>query len=237
VKAGQVSVTSRDLRLLQDLAFWGVLSFSQIRQRHFAGLSLSVMSERLTKLHQAGLLRKQRVGILFHHGRPQEIGTVVVSTNRGLSILNSVGLASHIVQRPKPINTAQLHHELLLVDTATNLLRTDPGSKVFRGSHLVGAAKNLDRLPDLIIKNSHGMIAVELELTAKSSMRYREILASYRVSAQFHKVIYVVSEPSIARKIRGLLGSNPTTSNSLGEVEKFSFVHLSALLEKEIRIV
>ena len=48
-------------------------------------------------------------------------------------------------------------------------------------------------------------MALELELTAKSEMRYREIILSYRTSSEFDSVLYVVKELSIQKKIGGLI--------------------------------
>jgi hypothetical protein len=66
--------------------------------------------------------------------------------------------------------------------------------------------------------------AIELELTAKSSTRYRQILASYQVSSHYDRVLYVVGCPQIAIKIRRFLGDQIAVSATLpATVGRFTF--------------
>jgi len=224
-------LTSRDLAILADLNSWGVLSCEQLRSRHFEGRALSVASERLTKLHKLEVIRKQRVGILLHHGEPRVIGIVFSLNSKGLTALRLAGCDVEEKQRVKPLNTAQLYHDLLLVEVAGVLARRHPEAKILCGSHYLGAHKIFGQVPDLVMCVDGFATAVELELSDKSKLRYQQILANYRISKIYQKVLYVVGAVSIARKIRSLIEYGRLQSDAFGSVEKFTFTPLSSLIQ------
>jgi hypothetical protein len=58
-----------------------------------------------------------------------------------------------------------------------------------------------DRLPDAVAVVGADKLAIELELTAKSGKRYREIILQYQMSKTFKRVLYVVGGDEIAAKI------------------------------------
>lgn len=231
VSKPRVKLTARDLSVLADTANWGVLSLNQLRRRHFAGLALSVSSERITRLSDAGLISKQRVGILMHHGQPKEIGSVVTLKKVGLGILIRAGLSNPKQMHPRPLNTAELHHDLLLVDLSEALKLREPGCRIVRGERGIYGLRIGQRVPDLIVETTHARWAVELELTAKSNTRYRQILASYQVSSDYDRVLYAVANAAIATKIRSLLGAHLKSGTSpFGRLEKFTFRPMTDLI-------
>ena len=69
------------------------------------------------------------------------------------------------------------------------------------------------------LKNNE-KIALELELTAKSEKRYRELILKYRLSKDFNKVLYVTNQRQIETKIKSLLGTGLVN-------EKFKFLTLT----------
>lgn len=220
----RVKLTVRDLSVLADIANWGVLSLEQVRRRHFAGLAVSVSSERITRLSDAGIISKQRVGILMHHGQPKEIGSVVTITKVGLGIINRAGLGAHGQGQPRPLNTAELHHDLLLVDLSEAIQQVKTGCRIKRAERCTHGLHLGQRVPDLIVKTESARWAVELELTAKSSTRYRQILASYQLSGDYDRILYVVGSSSIATKIRRILGDDHAPQSSpFGQLERFTF--------------
>ena len=74
-------------------------------------------------------------------------------------------------------------------------------------------------------------MALEIELTAKSEMRYREIILSYRTSAEFDSVLYVVKDISIQKKIGGLIiGFNGRYELS-DDTDKFKFMTLNQIFK------
>jgi len=228
----RVQITTRDLAVLGDINAWGVLSLEQIRRRHFASLAVSVSSERLGKLHDAGLILKQRVGILMHHGRPKETGSVATLTQAGLKIVQRNGDGGTSPSpRPYTLNTSELHHDLLLVDLAESLKARQPGCHVVRCERGTFSPLAGQRVPDLIATVRGIRWAVELELTTKSSTRYLQILASYRVQSDLDRVLYVVSAAATAMKIRRLLGEHRGAEASpFGSLGIFSFRSLAELL-------
>ncbi|MCK6597221.1 MAG: hypothetical protein L6Q37_02560, partial [Bdellovibrionaceae bacterium] len=78
--------------------------------------------------------------------------------------------------------------------------------------------------PDAILSDTNGKltIALELELTAKSERRYRELILKYRLAKDFESVIYVTSSEVIRNKIQNILGT-------AGMVSKFQFLSLDTI--------
>lgn len=87
-------------------------------------------SERLTKLHEAGFILKQRVGILMHHGTAKEIGSVVKLTLKGLKVTQGFHKINSKHLQPRPLNTAELYHDLLLFDVAQVLKQKHSGCEI-----------------------------------------------------------------------------------------------------------
>lgn len=227
----RVQPTARDLAILADLASWGVLSLEQIRRRHFAGLAQSVSSERIAKLHDSGLVCKQRVGILMHHGHPKEIGSVVTLTRAGHALVHFGGHGLQSPRWPKRLNTAELYHDLLLVEVADQLKAKQPGCHVVRSERAISSSLAGLRVPDLVVTVAGTRWAVELELTVKSSARYRQILASYQVQNDYKRVLYVVGSAATAVKIRRLLGEHlAPEASAFGSLGVFTFRSLEEFL-------
>ena len=88
------------------------------------------------------------------------------------------------------------------------------------------------RIPDavLIDPRNNKKIALELELTAKSEMRYRDIILSYRTSNEFDCVLYVVKDESIQNKIGGLITGFNGRYEIGDDTDKFKFMTLSQVL-------
>lgn len=227
----ELKIMPRDLRILADLCTWGVLSMEQIRTRHFKGLSISVSSERTSKLAQAGYLQKRKVGTVIYQRKPKEVGVVLLPTLKAIRLLSQSGYSTEAFSRPRPLNTSQLHHELLLFDLAhliESKFSEGTGVSIFRGSHLMGALKMGEQVPDLVCKAGDQLTAVELELTAKSSQRYEQIMASYRLDSRFQKVLYVSANEHINHKILKSLGCWDAREKSMPcSFEHFEF-HLLA---------
>lgn len=73
-------------------------------------------------------------------------------------------------------------------------------------------------------------MALEIELTAKSEMRYRDIILSYRTSSEFKKVLYVVKDKSIQRKLGGLITGFNGRYEFIDDTDKFKFMTVDDLL-------
>ncbi len=212
-----VRLMMRDHALFKDINCFNVISLEQIRRRHFAGLAPSICSERLSKLHAAGFISKQRVGTLIHHKVPKNVGTVVTLTQKGLRVVQTgTNFAGN--SRLKILNTAELPHDLLLVEIAEKLKQKHPEMIVSTGERGEIACKSQQIVPDLIAKLDGKNWAIELELTAKSSNRYRRLMLDY-LTSDYKKIFYIVGSAAIATKLRRILAEYSTTSEGMGRFE------------------
>ncbi len=226
-------LTERDKGVLYDCYHGGALTFRQIKCRHFTNKSSSTAYNRIQGLKKAGYLASSRVGILLYQNEPQEIGVVYRPTQKCLTTLSRLCPEEVFRERPLRLNTASLPHDLLLVDVIGHLKERFPGQRILRAALFSGEPVPLKRTPDAIVLDQNGrpIVAIELELTAKSKSRYRQIVLHYRLSPVFKKVIYVVGSEAIAEKIRlqitpqkHLPGLAPPTT------DRFYFVTLSEFL-------
>lgn len=226
-------LTDRDATLLLDLYDSTVLSLAQIRTRHFPSAAHSTVVNRLSCLKRAGLVCSTRVGIVIHHGLGREIGVVYRISRRGIGKLVELHPEAHFREFPVPLNTASLVHDLVLTDTVTALKVRHPGARVVNGKLLAGTPRAASRNPDAVLfaTSPPERWAVELELSAKSSRRYREIVTSYRLSKDYDKVLYVVARWPIAEAIQSqILGLDVTRSRVAQPTGRFYFAGLRELL-------
>jgi hypothetical protein len=212
-----VRLMMRDHALLKDINCFNVMSVEQIRRRHFTGLAPSICSERLSKLHTAGFISKQRVGTLIHHKVPKNVGTVVTLTQKGLRVVQT-GNNFAGNSRLKILNTAELPHDLLLVEIADKLKEKHPKIIIFTGERAGIACKTHHIVSDLIAKLDGKNWAIELELTAKSSTRYRKLMLEY-LTSDFDKIIYVLGTTTIETKLARILSEFSSVSESSGRFE------------------
>jgi hypothetical protein len=230
-----VLLTERDTGLLHDCYQNTALSISQIRRRHFPNCGKATALNRLSKLKTEGYLKSQRVGIVIYQGMPKKIGAVYQITRAAISYLKSRYPKEAFREEPLQLNTGALPHDLLLTDVVTELKKRHPGKLIMRGylaRHLEGAK----RVPDAVILDPSGWAecAIELELTAKSKERYRDIILQYRLESRFPKVLYIAGDASTLEKIKCQIiqgKANPKIAElSTG---KFNLVLLHDLLKDE----
>lgn len=216
----------RDHAILHDLKCFHVMSLEQIRRRHFAKVCKSVCSERLTKMHKEGIVLKQRVGILMHQRHPKEVGSVVTLTSKGARILQENGKTFTKEFYPRVLNTAELPHDLLLVELVDVLKKKLPSCEIQLGTRGRTYGGTALRVPDLTVSlTGKEQWAVELELTAKSSRRYRHILLDY-LTSDYDKVLYVVGSPAIQLKLQRILNEYKNSSQC-----RFKFTLLDEFLD------
>jgi len=129
--------------------------------------------------------------------------------------------------RPDPIRIRpySVDHDLLLVDVILALGNKFPDHKIIHGELYFTSQRPSGLKPDAILVSTkdNGVVAIELELTAKSERRYRELILKYRLSKEFSKVIYITSHQQIENKIKAILGS----SQAIG---RFEFLQLKDVL-------
>ncbi|HXH76683.1 MAG TPA: hypothetical protein VNJ08_17060 [Bacteriovoracaceae bacterium] len=98
--------------------------------------------------------------------------------------------------------------------------------------------ENKNRIPDAVIidPRANKKMALELELTGKSEMRYRDIILSYRTSSDFEKVLYVVKDKSIQRKLGGLITGFNSRYEIGDDTDKFQLMTVGELLNDSLEV-
>ena len=236
-----IKLSKRDLLLLESLYANVFLSFYQIRDLHFKGLAKPTVYNRLSKLIKAGFVKTSRVNLRAYHKENSDVGVIYQITKKGLNMIRLCSSGKTFKAEPMPVNTSSLYHDLALTDVI----------KAFEGGLRCQSVVNTkvtpssrfgdSRIPDAIItaskpdSNLKSSWALELELTAKSEKRYRDIILNYKLN-DYEKIIYVVLNDGIAKKVGASVsgfGHNHKLGDSTG---KFYFVKLADLFTGEATI-
>lgn len=228
----KVLLTERDFALLHDCYDNVALSVSQIRARHFNTCGKATALNRLSKLRKEGYLKSQRVGIVIYQGMPRKIGAVYQITRNAISNLKGRYPKESFREGPLQLNTSALPHDLLLTDVIAALRQRHSDKIITRGC-LVPQMTDTKRIPDAVMLDPFGRanVAIELELTAKSNERYRDIILQYRLTNQFEKVVYIVADKNILAKIKcHILQGKPSPLLPEPSTGKFSFIYLHDLI-------
>lgn len=217
-------LTIRDIELMKDIYDHQFLSFYQIHEKHFSENKRPTVYNRLSKLIRAEMIKAININLVAYHRKGELLGVVYVLTKEGLRRLQDFKMTEDINQSLVSLNFSCLYHDLLLTDVLRVLNRS---RKVFKVSK-----EGQSRIPDAVLINprTNKKIALELELTAKSEMRYREIILSYRTSNEFDEVLYVVKDESIQKKIGGLITGFNGRYEIGDDTDKFKFMSLSQVL-------
>lgn len=220
-----VMPTERDFCVLKSLYDNVVMSFPQIARMHFQNRSKPTVINRLTKLEMAGLITRLKVPRLQVTGATNVISVVYQISRNGIRALQK--RLPGIELRPEPVRLRpySVDHDLLLVDVLAALKIQRPALEFLNGELWLADGRHNGLRPDAILVNPNGLgkSAMELELTAKSEKRYRELILKYRLSNDFAKVIYVTSHRQIETKIKAILGPG-------GSDERFEFLKLEDVL-------
>lgn len=218
-----VLLQGRDMDLLRALYENAVMSFEQVCRKLFAGVNAQTASNRLTKLYRAGFIRKHRVGIVVYKAQPKFINIVFTIGTAGLSVLKTKWPGLVTKDTPPVLNTMSLVHDLELVELMDKL-RSKTGKVVMSTRALLVEAKAQLQVPDAVAlgAESEEKMAIELEMTAKSDRRYREILTNYRLDPQYKKVIFFAADKQIRQKLLQALGV-PHVKEGVAHVEQGKF--------------
>ena len=203
-----IKPTARDLKLLNDLYRNSFMAFYQIKDTHFRDCANSTIYNRLSKLIRSGIIDSVRVNLIAIHKGNMDIGVVYSLTKEGLTLLKTV---------PIPINFNQLTHDLILIDVLKKM--DGVNSKLVSFSNSYG-----DQVPDGIVTRNNKKVAIEVELTAKSNLRYREIVSNYRTSSKYDEVLYIVKDKAIQKKISDIITENLGNYFNEGDTDKFGFI-------------
>ncbi len=211
-------LTLRDIELMKDIYESQFLSFYQIYEKHFPENKSPTVYNRLSKLIKSELIKAVNINLVAYHRKGELLGVVYVLTKEGLRQLQDYKMTEDINQNPVSLNLSCLYHDLLLTDVL----------RIFKASWKILKPTKVDqkRIPDavLIEPRTNKKIALELELTAKSEMRYREIILDYRTCSEFDSVLYVVKDESIQRKIGGVITGFNGRYEIGDDTDKFKFM-------------
>lgn len=225
-KQPSVILTERDLFILKGLYDFTLMSFPQLAKVFFAVNAKPTIINRLSKLEQCGFITKTKLPRLIT-GMDKKVISVVYQISR-LGIRELQKRFSNIEFHPEPVRLQpfSIEHDLLLVDVLLSLKDQKPEMSFVLGEHFCRFKSHLSVKPDAILTDANGKlnVALELELTAKSERRYRELILKYRLAKDFESVVYITSSDAIKNKIQSLLGG-------LGMTSKFKFMSLGEIFQ------
>lgn len=202
-------IDDRDREILMQLAGHRVMVVPQLAMA-FADLSTRALNARLRRLAGERLITSQRI----FEGRPAAISI----TGRGLQMIESGGPAPkvdlkayrhdigvgwlYLAARQGVFGTLtelRLERELRGDDRRAD--REGPPAGIGVGT-LSRGGRPSRHYPDLLLTTASGhQVAVELELTAKSSDRLRHIMRAYASDHRVSAVLYLVPDAAGARRI------------------------------------
>lgn len=227
-----MSLTPRDLLLLERLYENVVLSFPQVCRKAFKDKAKSTVLNRLGKLEGMGVIERWRVPVLDSKRPGPGIFVVFCITRKGIGMLAMRQPERAFRQKPIRLHGYTVHHDVLLVDVLDALREKFTGSSLMNGRLSGDQASAQEVNPDATIElpESKELWAVELELTAKSEKRYREIVLRYRLQSTFARVLYVTSSREVVLKLSRVLDRMPEKLGNKSPVEKFLWLDLNELL-------
>jgi DNA-binding MarR family transcriptional regulator len=228
----RVSLTPRDLFLLNTLYENVVLSFTQVCRKAFSGKAKSTVLNRLGKLEGMGVIERWRVPVLDSKKPGPGIFVVFCITRKGIGILAARQPDRAFRQKPIRLHGFTVHHDVLLVDVMDALRERFQSSIVTNGKLLGDQAAAQSVNPDAVLELPEGKErwAVELELTPKSEKRYREIVLRYRLQSAFARVLYVTTSREVVQKLARVLDRMPEKLGANQPLEKFLWLELNELL-------
>jgi hypothetical protein len=127
-------------------------------------------------------------------------------------------------------------HDLLLNDVQAVLSKENPCRKIVNAKNLKILPSRMDQIPDLMMEGENGELsqAIELELSVKSSKRYREIITNYRLSSRWKRVLFITGNDPLESKLRSIIvGANSHPGSIHGPLGKFHFRQISELMPSE----
>ena len=228
-----VILQDRDFLVLKTVYEGTVSSFEELKRKHFGTTNLQTASNRLCRLVNAGFLKGYRVGIIMYQGIIKQVNRVYTITPLGIEML-ALKFESAVIRRDEiRLQPFSLVHDLLLNEAADHLRKKHPSCSCVNTRLMKMLPSRTEQIPDLVMKggNGSGETAVELELTAKSEKRYREIITNYRLSSRYQKVLFIFQTDQIKEKIvRVITGYSTNPQIQESSFGKFEFLKLSKLI-------
>lgn len=233
-----IILQGRDFEILRSVYESTVISFEQLRVRHFTATNIQTASNRLCRLVKGGFIKGYRVGLVIYQGRERQINRVYSILPLGIQILSirepKVVLRTEVVQP----QFYSLVHDLLLNDVQEAMKKEHPNKIIVNSKLLKMLPSRTEQIPDLVMsgENREFNQAVELELTCKSEKRYREMITNYRLSSRWKNVFFICQDDPIQSKLRHVIGGDvEKVGASKFHVGKFHFQNLDDVLTNEAR--
>ena len=242
-KALNLSITQRDLRLLDAVARFGAVERSWLRGVFYKGRSEGVARRRLKRLKALGLLSHQQLekGPRALRLSRQGIGQVVKLLGRSAEELSftraysSQGSLNHLLR------TAQV--ALGIESLGLNLrVRSEPQvcHDGFRFQSQLRSGRRWTHQPDLLISlttHSQALLALEVELTAKSKKRVLTNLEGYWQSPSVAYCLYLCSSSYVQENLEVLRRSLWESLSAQGDplrADKILIVSLEEFLKSPL---
>ena len=221
----RLRVSDRDLGVLLDLYNNVFLAFYQIKDIHFKNRAKPTVYNRLSKLTKSGLIGVLSVNLKAHHRHHEDVGVLYKITKQGLLVLKTYFPQITFRDEPAPINMGALFHDLILTDVLRKLKTSFRDCEIINSKVEQKTNGLLTKLPDAVMKNTKSGVetAIEIELTAKSEKRYRDIVLNYRMDSRFKNVLYIVSNTAIRGKIGGIVTGFKNNYKAQDDTGKFYF--------------
>jgi hypothetical protein len=231
----KLQLTKRDQELLMDLYNHQFLSFYQIKERHFKDNKNPTIFNRLSKLRSSKIIEKESVNVAVHHRNYELVKCVYLLGVQGIKKLQEFNFNLEAPSSKVALNYSNLYHDLLLTDALVKLKSHYPDYILLNQRSFNFDKDKVSRIPDavLIHPTTGEQIAIELELTSKSDRRYQDIILSYRMSP-FNKIIYLVRNIAIQRKIAGVITGFKSRYQLGDSTGAFSFLNLHDLLTNHL---
>lgn len=191
-------ITSRDRLLLSTLHSYGLLSTVQLRTIVFPNIRDTTALRRIRALESLGLIER-------HSGLEGGQWAWTIARN-GAHLMGEDPTVHHV-------NKNKLNHDVTVADVRMALEKTGQTKGWMSGHKLLSdAGKNMDRetfkqtaIPDGLFsietKPGRRVVALEVELIAKTAERYTKVFESYREKKGVALVLYVVPIEAIAKKV------------------------------------
>ena len=187
-----IRLQERDFHLLKKLSSFGILSTKQVAKYIFCLADTTIVLRRLRNLEAAGLI--------LNCGHLKNAEKVWSLSKDGA---NSIGASEPF----RFANQNTIYHDVCLSELRFTFDEINLGTDWTAEHELKRLAiqSNQSFIPDGIflakVDNKDQVVAIELELHAKSHKRYRRLLAEYFYKDSIGVIWYVVKDVSIIKPI------------------------------------
>lgn len=205
-RKGQLELTLRDIKIVQFVFEQRVASFSQLAEKFFPAVGIPTAFKRFEKLHLSGYLTKNY--IVWENSRTAYFG----STEKGIKLIaehyrykitkpdfksDSVVHDLGLVRLRKRIEQSKLLVEYLSESMLQSCSALSENENLSAFSRI-----NSDAALCLNKQNVKHFVALEYEISDKSSARYAKKLSEYYMAHKIGVVLYVCGDKEIQSMIR-----------------------------------